>query len=100
MGGGAFQRIHDLVEMPLRVGLRSRIPRDFLAENRSTVEERCHLPITRPQIKSDPAAIEMASEWGREFPPSGQIFGARQHDFKGLFVNLVAHDRGVEAARG
>src|SRR5258706_15510422 len=99
MSSGAFQRIHDLVEMPLRVGLRPRVPSDFLAKNRSAVEERCYLSIAGAQIKSDPAAIEMASEWGREFPLGRQIFGARQNHCKGLFVNLVAHDRGVEAAR-
>src|SRR5882724_2967019 len=99
MGGGAFQRVHDLGEMPLWVGLRPRVPRDFFAKNRLTVEERRYLSITGAQIKSDPAAIEMASEWGREFPLGRQIFGASQNHFKAPFVNLVAHDRGVEAAR-
>src|SRR5258708_6493023 len=99
MGGSTFQRIHDLVEMPLRVRVSPRVPRDFLTENGSAIEHRGYLAITGAQIKTDPAAIEMASEWGREFLLGRQIFADSQNHFKGLFVNLIAHDRGVEAAR-
>src|SRR6185436_1521800 len=68
MGGGALQGIHDLIEVPLWIGLGARVPRDFLAKNRLAILQRRDFAVTRPKIETNSAAIKVAAQRGSELP--------------------------------
>src|SRR5262245_31790923 len=99
MFGRALQRIHDLIEMPLRIGLGNRIPDCFFAEDTLAVDDRRDLPVASAQIKSEAATVQMASE---RFARRANRWNLRDvHDLKGAFVNSAAHDLRVKlASRG
>ena len=98
MLGRPFERLHDVVEMPLRIGLRHGIPAEFLAENDLAIDERGRLPVTGPEIEPDAAAFQMASQRSGVGPGGGNILC---HDyFKRMPVNALSHDVRVEFTRG
>ena len=59
-----LQRIHDALEMILRVRLKIRVPARLLAENHFAINHGGGLAVAAPQIKSNPAAIQVPSERG------------------------------------
>src|SRR5687767_13879719 len=98
MRGGAFENFVDLVVMPLRIFFRNRVPDDFLAENRFTIEDGRNFAITAAEIEADAGAVQVTSERGGGFFGGRDVFGV--NDFERLFVDASAHDFGVELAGG
>src|SRR5215831_6248328 len=96
MCGGAFERVVDLVEMPLRVLFGNWVPNDFFAEDAFAVHDGSHFAVTAAEVKTDAATIEMTAERGGRFFGWRNIF--RTDDSEGLFVNAASHDLSVEAA--
>ncbi len=97
MRGGFPQRIHDAVELILRVGLRIRIPNDFLAENHFSINDGGRLAIAAAQIEANPATVQVTAQ--RRGGGAGGRNVPSDNDFEGPLVNPVAHDIGVEFAR-
>ncbi len=100
MGSRPRQRIHDLIEMPLRIGVRARIPRRLLAVNRLPIQQRRHLAVAGPQVKADSATVQMPPQRGGEVPFGGQLAGLFHEYFKRPFINLFPHDPRVKAPGG
>src|SRR5947208_17190934 len=59
-----LERLHDLSKMPLRIGVRLRVPRRLLAEHGLAVDHRSHLAVTCPEIESDAATLKMPAQRG------------------------------------
>ena len=60
--GRLVQRVHDPVEVVLRVRLVVRIPHRLVAEDDPAVDDRRDLAIAAAEIEADAAALEMAAE--------------------------------------
>ena len=85
MRGRFPQRIHDAIEMILRVGLHGRRPRDLIAENYLPIDYRRRLAVAGAQVKPDAASFEM--------PAQGPSLGALRRDVPGLdqFQRMIEH---------
>src|SRR5436190_146621 len=64
MSGRELKRIHDSIEVILRVRLEIGIPDSFLTEDDLSINHRRYFPITATEVKANPAAIQMAAERG------------------------------------
>src|ERR1041384_2305460 len=84
--------------MPLRIFLRDGIPHYFFAENGFSIDHGRDFSITSPQIKPDPASVQMSSERRGRFAGGGHLL--RMDDFKGLLVNSAAHCLSGNTASG
>jgi hypothetical protein len=100
MGGSAPQRIHDLVEMPLRVFLGHRVPNDFLAKNAVAIQQGGHLPITATQIETDATPIEVSAQRRCIGARLGNFFGLNDRHFKRTLIDSISHDSRIEPACG
>ena len=86
MGGGLLERIHDLVEMPLRVGLVDGVPNCLSGKHDLAVDYGGRLAVAGAEIESDPATVKV--------PPQRLAAGARRRNvacednFKGTSVNF------------
>ena len=100
MRGSLAQRIHDLVEMPLRVGLRPGIPHRLITEDRLAVDDCGDLAITRAEIKTDAAAVPVASQRRALFAGGRHRLGSHERDSEGSFVDFFAHQLRIETPRG
>ncbi len=98
MCGSAFERIHDLVEVPFGVGLLNRIPEAFLAEDDFAVDNGGGFAIARAEIKANAIDVGVATESAGATAFRRQSRG--EDHFEGLFINSLTHDVGVEFARG
>ena len=92
------QRIHDAVEVILRVGMKIWIPHSLLAEHDLAIHHRGHFAIASAEIEADAASIEMAPE--RFGHSTRRRKFMRDDNLDGMVVNFLADDVRVELARG
>src|SRR5438105_3199351 len=97
MFGGAAKGIHDLVEVPLRIGLADWIPNSFLTKNDIAVNHCGNFAVARAEIKTDPTTVGVPSQ--RSGAASLRWHSISQHDFKWPFVNAFSHYIRVERSR-
>ncbi len=64
----AAQGFPDSVAMILWIALEIRIPPDLLREDDFAIHQRRAFPVASPEIKPDPAAVEIAPERDRRLP--------------------------------
>ena len=57
-----LQRVHDAVEVILRIRLVVRVPDRLFAEDDAAVDDRRDLAIAAAEIEPDPASFEMTAE--------------------------------------
>jgi hypothetical protein len=93
-----FKGIHDLVKVPLRVGLGHGIPDRFLGKNRPSLLDGGGFPVAGPQVEADAAALPMAAQRRGRGARRREVLGC--DDREGALVNPFAHDVGIESARG
>ena len=96
MRRGALQRIHDLVEVPLRVRLRHRVPVDFLAEDDFPVHDRRGLAIARAEVEANPASVQMPAQRDRLDVLCRQLAGPDGENLERALEDAPAHDVLVE----
>src|SRR5258708_31834906 len=95
----AAQGIHDLLEMPLRVGMRERVPGRFVAEYRPTVAHGGYFAVARAEIESDAAAFQVPAQRRADFPFRRELPGAHDDDLERPLVDFFAHDPRVKLPR-
>ena len=99
MRRGLAQRIHDLIEVPLRVGLRPGIPHRLIAEDRLAVNHRGDFAIAGTEIKADTAAVPVTSQRRALFAGGRHSLGCDHGDSEGSFVDFFTHQLRIEATR-
>ena len=100
MGGGAAQGVHDLVVVPLRVGLPGRIPGCLLGEHDLAINHRRRLAIAGAQVEPDPAPVQVAAQGGARLVRGREVgLGCGDHLERDA-EQQRAHEPGVEHARG
>src|SRR6478609_7437086 len=92
------QRIHDAVEVVLRVGLEIGIPFRLLAEDDLAINHRCGLAITAAEIETDATAFEIAPERTGVGAFRRDVLGADYLD--GVIKHPFADDLGIELPCG
>ena len=96
MGRGLLQRVHDAVEVILRIRLVIRIPDRLVAEDDRPVDERRDLAIAAAEIEADAATVKMTAERPRLRVLGRQI--ARVHDLQRMIEHPLADQVGIESA--
>lgn len=96
--GGAFEGVHDFVEVPAGIFLGDWIPDDFFGEDGDAILDGGDFAIGAAEVEADAAAVEVAAEGRGGGAFGGELGGV--DDFEGFFVDAFAHDVGVELAGG
>ena len=100
VGGGPPQGVHDLVDVPLRVGLVHRVPEDLLAEHDLAVDHGGGLAVAGTEVEADPAAVEVAAQRDGGLALGRELGLGDADDLERDAEQLRAHERGVEDAGG
>ena len=90
MCGCFLQRIHDAIEVILRIGLEVRIPFRLLAEHNFAINHRCCFAITAAEIETDTTTAEMTTK--RFCQSAFWRDVARVDDFNPVIEHLFADD--------
>ena len=98
MGRRLLQRIHDAVEVILRVGMKIRIPNRLLAEHDLAINDRRRLAVAAAQIKADAAAVKVAAQ--RFALRAFRRNVLRVHHFERMIEHLGGDKVRVELAGG
>ena len=100
MRRGALQRVHDLVEVPLRIRLRHRIPIDFLAEHDFAIDDGGGLAVAGARDRSRCGSPSRCRPSGTELNVlSGKLAGTDGDNLERPLEDPAAHDVRVERAR-
>src|SRR5437867_11765640 len=98
MRGGPVQRVHDAVEVILRVGLLHRVPDRHLAKYALAVDQRRHFAIAAAEVEPDATPVPLTAH-RRAVAAGGREFG-RGNDFNRAGVMALADDVRTELAGG
>src|ERR1041385_343660 len=95
----SFERVHDLIKVPLRIGLRDWVPNIFIAENTLAVLDGCHLAVAGAQIKSDPTTLPVPAQGHGTSALRRQFLCLDGNHVKWALIDPVTHQVRVELAR-
>jgi hypothetical protein len=98
MRGGLLQRVHDAVEVILRIRLVVGIPFRLVAEHDAAVDDGGGLAIAAAEVEADPAPVQMPPQRLGDRPLRRQI--ARTHDLERAIEHPLADQVRVESTSG